>query len=162
MSSFLSEISDVKKTLNVINITWKDINDIKESILKEQNLKDLNELRDKFEGVAYYEAIHKKMSGVIALEKLFKRKFINWENLKPKLYKPIIEVSGKKFLVVTTSFGKLPIIPTNNNLPIILAITKEERAIWLIGLLNPENFDNSNNFKIYKHFKTIEEFNSII
>jgi hypothetical protein len=161
MNSFLSEISNVKKTISVINIIWKDINNIKEIILKEQKLKNLNELRDKFEGVAYYETTHKKMAGVIALEKLFRIKFINWEIIKPKTYKPIIEILGKEYFVITTDFGTMPNIPKENKLPIILTVAKEEKVIWIIGLLPQNKLSDSSNFLTYIPIKSIDDLNCI-
>ncbi|MCH4896230.1 hypothetical protein E0494_05890 [Marinilabiliaceae bacterium JC040] len=157
MNQFLSEISKIKNRIKVINITWQDINHIKTSILKEQNLKNLNELRDRFEGIAYYEAIYKKIAGVIALEKILKRRIIDWENIKPKEYKPIIEISGTKYLVITTIFGDLPTIPKNNKLPIILTIAKEEKIIWAIGILNINDFSSLFDFSTYIDIDTITD-----
>lgn len=166
MSDFLEELKKCWGTLQVIKLKIADIFNVRESVLKSLNLANLNELRDKFEGVAFYDNFYQKISGVIAVEKVLKQNLIDWNNIAPKNYSPLIQINDRTIQVVTAQFGVFPVIQQTILYPIILVIQKEEKVLWVIGYsdyyfekgVNKFVIDDFSIFKTFSNHSYLEIF----
>lgn len=83
-SNFHDSIMKFKENHTKIKINKFEIVKIQEAVLHVLKLKDLNKLRDKFDGVVYYEKFLRDTICEIAIEKLLKKKIIDWESKKIK------------------------------------------------------------------------------
>jgi hypothetical protein len=167
MTNFLSELKKCWSTLKIVKLTINDASTIRECVIKSLNLSNATELRDKFEGMAFYENFYQKVSGIIAVEKVLNLKLIDWGSIDPKNYSPIINLFDRSFHVVTAKFGIFPIIQQPILNPIILLIQKEEKVLWLIGYSDyyfEKGLDNFiiNDFSIFKSFSNYSGFEAII
>lgn len=167
MNKFLLELNKCRNTLKVVNFSLVDNNKVRDCALKSLNLSSMNALRDKFEGVSFLENFYLKISGVLAVELVLKTSLINWERLDAVGYNPLVNISGKEILVITSKFGEFPSVPKNCNYPIIFVIMKEERVLWLIGFSSDytkysENKPKIDDFSIFEPFSNYSEFESII
>lgn len=165
MQDFLKAIDEVKMDIVSIKLGIQDINLIKKCVLISLKIKSENELRDKFEGVAFYQNFHRKILGIIALEKKLKLKLVDWDTIEPKDYSPTINLFGKQVYVQTTDFGELPQIKTDLNYPIIFTIKKDERTIWIIGFsigLKEIKCGTLSTFKNLTSFSNAEELKRLL
>ena len=158
MLDFLREIEYWKQKLKVVKLGIKDISLVREIIIKALGLNNINELRDKFEGVAFYENFLKKISGVLALENMLKTELVNKDTIDPKGYIPLIHIENNPILVITIDFGEFPKFPNNTNLPIILIVRKEERILWVIGFSDSKKENVNPN---QKTFGDLRPFNNL-
>ena len=68
MTGFLAELKKCLRSIKVLKIRINYIDKVRECVMKSLNVNSINELRDKFEGVTFYEAFYQKISGIMALE----------------------------------------------------------------------------------------------
>lgn len=69
MREFAAEVLTNRERFVEVKLTYAEINRIQITVLNALNLKNLNELRDKFEGIAFYEEFSREIFGAIAIEK---------------------------------------------------------------------------------------------
>lgn len=168
MTGFLAELKKCLRSIKVLKIRINYIDKVRECVMKSLNVNSINELRDKFEGVTFYEAFYQKISGIMALESVLKVNLIDWNNLNPKEFTPVINLFDKTILVVTAKFGEFPNIPQLTEYPIILIIQKEERVLYLIGYCDLYYFNKDlnksiiDNFSVFKPFATYHGLEAII
>jgi len=165
MIEFLRAIGCIKDKIKVIDILHRDKIHIKDSVIKSLGVKDEFKLNDRYDGVAFYNNFFNKVMGVIAIEKFLKIRLIDWSIVNPKTYKPIITINGQKVLIHSSIFGEMPELPKYFTGPIIILVKKDDKTMWVIGLLNVENrhgIDNLSSFDNLETFNTYDELKSLI
>lgn len=110
-SNFHDSIMKFKENHTKIKINKFEIVKIQEAVLHVLKLKDLNKLRDKFDGVVYYEKFLRDTICEIAIEKLLKKKIIDWESKKNKKgYKPSFIFNEKIAEIIFVPYEEYPVI----------------------------------------------------
>ena len=113
---------------------------IQELVLKKLRLRDLNALRDKYEGQAYLNNQTERICSKLAAMSFFnipkKEISINWLRSGPL----IIEYQNVSYSIVTTKFGNLPKLdyfsPDHDSL---LLYVKDKLVFSCIGILRKED-----------------------
>jgi len=166
MLDFLKAIEEYEKSVEIVKLDRHDILPIKKCVLSKLKLKSENELRDRFEGIVFYENFHKKISGIIALEKFLETDLFSWDKINPKNYLPVVRINAKKVYILTSDFGELPELIPNFNLPVILIIRKDMQTLWIIGCSRQEKILSDkiiiSSFNSFSAFNTAEELNDLI
>jgi hypothetical protein len=128
---FMSKFIKVK--LNVV-----DIERINEVVRNHLNVKDNFKVNDRFEGKAYQLKVTKSLMAIIAIEKNYKLKLIDWGKLiNSKNYNiRDITIENKLFTVVPFVFGAMPMLEKTNNTLILVLVQPQERACYICGIAN--------------------------
>lgn len=148
MREFVNEILSYREKFINVKIGYSDLNRIRLAVLKALNLKNINELRDRFEGVAFYENFSNKILGICAIEKLFEIELIDWSNIQPKRFIPKISLPEIDVDVVSCGNGKFPVINKINTKPAIITINMSDDYIWVCGLASAEVLNRFQNDKL--------------
>ena len=78
----VNKINNIKHQVNHVKILQKQKADCVNLVLKKLKLKNVNELRDKFEGVKFYENYFQQFKCILALESVLNKKIIDWEKVR--------------------------------------------------------------------------------
>lgn len=139
------------------DINYRDTKHIQEVVMKSFGLKNFKDLRDKFEGLAFLNKFTEKVVGVIGVRKVLQLENIDWESINPKDYKPFIEVEGVKVEVVTSDYGKIPLINANSRNPVIIVLNRENKNISICGFADVKTLKDENNYVSVKSVMTRKE-----
>ena len=150
MQDYINKILKYREKFKVINLNYNDIDSIKEVVLKALGLTNINQLRDKYEGVSFYQNFSSRISGVIALEKLLGINLIDWDNLSAKNYKPSLSINDIQVDVITASDRDFPVINTRNENPAIIVLRPQEKSLWICGYASTEILNHNQNDNLLK------------
>ena len=168
MSDFFKYVGD--KLLNYPTISLSKSIELKitELVIKKLNLRDIGQLRDRFEGQAYLDNQILKISSYIALLKFFNKNVpeININHLKDELY---IIYQKKKYEIIPTSTNTLPSLDINKvKNPAIVVIQKGSQNYSVAGFISLDMLSNNDNFRKkglreseFIGFNNLIEFNEI-
>jgi hypothetical protein len=171
MKEFITHILSIRNTFVSVNLNYKDLSEIEGSVLKSLKLENIFQLNDRYDGVSFLNSFTRKVSGVIVLEKLLDIELLNWEKIKPSIYKPIITLEGKKIEVITFETGAFPIIPIVNKEPKLIVLMNANRKFWVCGfatkkVLNEHQDSNllddylTKDITAFTGFKYLNKFNN--
>lgn len=133
MNSFLTLAGPYLNAFPRINIHKNYELKIQHRVLELLELKDMGQLRDKYEGERYYLTLLEKLAGIIALEKYLKIKLADIETIS-KTYEPIIIINDIIIDIVIAPFGEFPLVDQNPNRPAIILLNKDNKTIYICGL----------------------------
>jgi len=150
MQDYINRILKYREKFKVITLNYNDIDSIKEVVLKSLNLTNINQLRDKYEGVSFYQNFSNRISGVIALEKFLSINLIDWDNLTAKNYKPSLSVNDKEVDVITASDRDFPVINALSVNPAIIVLRPQEKSLWICGYATKEVLNSNQNENLLK------------
>ncbi|CAN5122350.1 hypothetical protein BH09BAC3_BH09BAC3_29930 [soil metagenome] len=106
---------------------------IQNLVLRLLKLKDLNQLRDRFEGVRFHTQFSRKVRGIVAIEKVLGVKIMNWDIRGIKDLSNNYQIGDRSFVIETIEYGQWPIIIPKKFETLILSIAKGEDTIWVVG-----------------------------
>ena len=113
-------------------------------------LKDIGQLRDRFEGQAYMDNLLLKVSALYVLEKALEKDIIDWDTIRweKKADFTLIKLNSKKcYRVIPFFFGSLPIVSTTIKEDIIFCgIRLDFKNGIVCGILSDYKFENKNLF----------------
>lgn len=160
MKKFIEWVLPFRDEFIKVKIHYYDKNKIQKAVLKSFKLQNLYELRDMYEGAAFYDNFSRKILGALALEKLLKIKLVGWKEIKPKKYKADMSNTGLDIDIITCEYGEFPAINKNVKRPAVIAIKKDERNIWICGLADIDTLrkyqnDNFSKELIQRGTKTV-------
>lgn len=135
MNEFLKEILVYKSNFKQVKINKFTILTIQEIALNLLKLKDLNQLRDKYEGAAFLKRLLKEVMSIVAIEKILEMKFLNWDlRKKIKDYPFEIRLNDQKIGINIFEFGEYPIfIDEAEERPMIFCFLKGQDTIVICG-----------------------------
>ena len=182
MKNFIANVLSHRESFQYETVSYSGTLKIQKAVLKSLKLNNINELRDRFEGVAFIEKFSLKILSILALETFLKLDLIDWETIDPKNFFPTIDISGKNINVIMSEYGELPIIDKNNDLPAIITIKKGTKDVWICGFANvttlnsyqkdeflkgsmTKDFDTKTTFVGFDHlitFKNLEELERLL
>ena len=139
MKLFFKYIGEYIRLYTQIRFTKNDEILIRNSAMNHLGLTNLNQMRDRYEGQAFFEKTMKNVGGLIALQKHLEYDLIDLEKVDLTDFQPYIELNGEKVLINVFDFGTLPLIKMNEiNYPIFFIIQKDNLTFLLCGLASKE------------------------
>jgi len=123
---------------NKINIPSRLKYKAQELAINHLNLKDIGELRDRFEGQAYLDKLTLSIMSLYVLEKTVNRKFLNLDNFKNKrnFSNEYVDIVDDKFKLFTFFLGEVPIKSgTDVNPLIVIGISPDLRFGSVYGYI---------------------------
>lgn len=174
MKEFLKEILVHNSKFKQVKISSLTIKSIQEIAVELLNLKDLNQLRDKYEGAAFLKRLSKEIMSFVAIERILEIKLLNWElRKKTKDYPFEIEINDRKIGINIFEFGEYPVlIDETENRPMIFCYLKGQDTIVVCGyasidvILNNKKEISNSTFvagqKVqFTGFKDLKSINSV-
>lgn len=143
MRGFIDNVFPYRERFRSIKIQRTEEVRIQQLVLRLLKLKDLNKLRDRFEGVRFYERLRKDIKGLIAVERILGVRLMNWDMGRAGDLELPFDIGGKTFHVKTIEYGQWPIVLPSGFENIILNITKGTDTIWVVGTASRESIKNS-------------------
>lgn len=152
MQDYINHILKNNSKFKVVNLNYSDNKNITNTVLETLKLTNINQLRDKYEGVSFYENFTNKISGVIAIEKLLNVEIIDWKNVSAKNYIPKINIDNKEVDIITASDRDFPVINIVNDKPAIICLRPQEKFIWVCGFADKHTLNEFQNDKLIKGY----------
>ncbi|WP_298904395.1 hypothetical protein [uncultured Psychroserpens sp.] len=171
MKLFLKYIGEFLRTYPQIRFTRNDEILIRESVMKHLGLDNLNQLRDRYEGQAFFEKTMMNVGGLISIQKHLNLPIVDFTTINLKDFQPKINLNGDLVDVHVFEFGSLPLINIDNiKRPVFFVIKKDHITFTICGLATKdvvrENLErthieksstvNNMSFIGFKHLKHID------
>ncbi|MCT4139363.1 hypothetical protein HZP65_01255 [Elizabethkingia anophelis] len=138
MKEFVELLLKYKMNFDIIDIPYKDIHLIQKKVLSKLKLNNLNELRDRFEGMDFYERTLQRCLPILALEKKIKRQIIDWVNVDIDDIKQVIDIDGRMVSTNIVKYGHLPLFDIDNSLPTIFFVHNDKKEVWICGFASSD------------------------
>lgn len=149
MKDFITYVLSNKKKFQKININRIELNFLENKVIEYFNVKNLTEVRDKFEGSAFLNNFLEKSLPVFALEKFLKISIIEWNNIDISNFPNEINIEGLTFKIVFFK-NELPLINEKNSFPIIFFQSNDFKEINICGIADINSLNNyQKNIKNY-------------
>lgn len=141
MGSFLTIVGPYIIGFKRINIRTSYESKIQQRVLDILKLKDMGQLRDKYEGERYYTLLFEQIIGIIAVEQFLNIKIIDIENIKTD-FDPTLTLWGVKIDIIISRFGEFPIIDSNPKRPSLVLLNKDDKTVYICGFASVEILSN--------------------
>ncbi|VFA41321.1 hypothetical protein [Chryseobacterium indologenes] len=142
MKNYIKYILPFKKKFCKIELNSRELIFLENLVVKFLNVRDLNQLRDKFEGQAFLDNYIQKALPLMALQKYLKEDLIDFESISPAKIKSNIIIDN--ILVNIIQFGNhLPLVDTSQNMPCIFIHTTQKQVLEICGFISAEDVKNN-------------------
>ena len=172
ITEFLKHTGEFLRQYPQIRLSMKEEFAVRDSVLNSLGLKNLNQLRDRYEGQTFLDKTLKNYGGLVACQKHLNIKITTIDELNIKDFKPQIQGKNGIYDIKVFDFGSLPVLEfTTIRNPIIFVIQKDKSTFSICGYGDKETIlnnlvDSSNetvnsvnlkNFIGFSDLKPIEE-----
>ena len=107
-------------------------------------LTNLNQMRDRYEGQAFFEKTMKNIGGLMSLQKHLNLELIDLDKVNLGDFQPYIKLDGKKVNINVFDFGNLPLINKKDiKNPVFFIIQKDSLTFLLCGLATKDVIKNN-------------------
>jgi len=138
MIDYIRYILPYRRSFYTISLQKRDIVYFENMAVKFLKVRDLNELRDKFEGQAFLNNLLQKALPITALQKYLKIEFYDFNNVQAD--KILSEISINSRLINIVKFDqKLPLIDIENDNPYIFIHSIENQSMEICGFLSADD-----------------------
>ena len=135
MKEFLKYIGEYLRTYPQIRFNRNDEILIRDESMKHLGLRNLNQLRDRFEGQAFFDKTLMNIGGLMAIQKHLNLPLIDIKKTDLGGFQPKLIKDNKVIDVLVFEFGTLPLIDVNKiNNSIFFVIQKDRTTFNLCGL----------------------------
>lgn len=134
MKEFLKYTGEYLNTYPQIRFKRNDEILIRDESIKHLGLTNLNQLRDRYEGQAFFDKTLMNLGGLMAIQKYLELPLIDVKKTKLGGFKPKLIINNDIFDVLVFEFGTLPLIDLNDiKNPIFFVIQKDRITFNLCG-----------------------------
>lgn len=144
MKIFLKHVGEFLMTYPQVRLTKTDEVLIRDSAMNHLGLTNLNQMRDRYEGQAFFEKTMKNVGGLNSLQKYLNIDVIDSNKLSLGDFQPYIMIDDIKVNINVFDFGTLPQINIKNiKNPIFFIIQKDRLTFLLCGLASKDVIKNN-------------------
>jgi len=144
MKLFFKYIGEYLRLYPQVRFTKTDEILIRNSAMSHLGLTNLNQMRDRYEGQAFFEKTMKNIGGLMALQKHLNRELIDLDKADLGDFQPYIKLDGKKVNINVFDFGTLPLIKINEiKNPIYFIMQKDSLTFLLCGFASKQVIKNN-------------------
>jgi hypothetical protein len=137
MKEFLKYIGEYLNTYPQIRFKKNDEILIRDEAMKHFGFTNLNQLRDRYEGQAFFDNALKNLGGLMAVQKHLELPLIDVKKTQLGGFQPKLIINNNIFDVLVFEFGTLPLINLNEiKKPIFFVIQKDRITFNLCGFAN--------------------------
>lgn len=138
MREFLDKVFKYKDNFKAIKITRSLEYDVQNQALRILKLDNINKLRDKHEGVMFYNNFSKEVLGAYALGKHLGVNLVDLTSPISKNFIAEINLNNTKVLVSIFNYGEFPLVDMSSILPTIFMIRRNQEMFYVCGLALPK------------------------
>ncbi|MHA7841958.1 MAG: hypothetical protein ACX93I_01475 [Winogradskyella sp.] len=170
ITEFLKYTGELLRKYPQVRLTFNEEQAIRNTVLGVLGLSNINQLRDRYEGQAFWDKTLKNYGGLVACQKHLGIDVTSIENINIKDFKPQIKGKDSIYDIKVFDFGELPDLElkTIKN-PIVFVIQKDKSTFSICGFggkqLILDNLVNSSNETVksvnLKKFIGFKELNPI-
>lgn len=149
MKDFITYVLSNKKKFQKVNINRNELNVLEKKVIDYFEVKNLTEVRDKFEGAMFLNNFLEKALPIFALEKYLKASIIDWDNIEISDFQNYI-ILGDKQIDIVFFKNELPLINEKNKYPIIFFQSNDFKEINICGIADVDTLN--------KYQKNLKEY----
>lgn len=139
ITEFLKHTGEFLRQYPQIRLSMKEEFAVRDSVLNSLGLKNLNQLRDRYEGQTFLDKTLKNYGGLVACQKHLKIPVTSIEELNIKDFKPQIKGKDSTYDIKVFEFGLLPALELKSiNNPIVFIIQKDKSTFSICGYGNKD------------------------
>lgn len=149
MKDFIEHINPRLKDFTKFELSRSHEYKVRDQVIKHFNLKDVNQLRDKFEGVAFLEKTYKKAIALWIASKVLNFELIKLDEFEPKLLELKFYFDKKNWEIIIFDYGVIPKFKIKEEINYLLILKRDNYCFYFCGILFEENssefIEESNN-----------------
>jgi hypothetical protein len=130
MKVFLKYVGEFLISYTQIRLNRNDEILIRDESMKHLGLTNLNQLRDRYEGQAFFDKTIKNIGGLIAIQKHLKLPIIDVSKIDLGGYQPELKINNKTIDVFVFEFGTLPLIDIDQIKNTIFFVIQKDRITF--------------------------------
>ncbi|WP_370001021.1 hypothetical protein [Winogradskyella sp.] len=174
ITEFLKHTGEFLRKYPQVRLTMNEEFAIRDSVLSFLGLNNINQLRDRYEGQAFWDKTLKNYGGLVACQKHLGIEVTTINELNIKDFKPQIIGKDSVYDIKVFDFGQLPDLELKSvKNPIIFVIQKDKSTFSICGygskqLILDNLVDSSNetvnsvNLKKFIGFKALNSIDDIV
>lgn len=144
MKLFFKYIGEFVRIYPQVKFSKNDEIKIRNLAVSHLGLSNLNQMRDRFEGQAFFQKTMKNLGGLIALQKHLNIEQTDIEQVDLANFKPYIEINNQRIIINVFDFGDLPSVDVKETKnPTFFIIQKDNLTFLLCGLASKEVIKNN-------------------
>ena len=141
MKNFIRYVLPFKSTFQQIAVSRRELSVLENLVIRYLSVRDLNELRDRFEGQAFLDNYLQKAVPLMGLQKYLKTDLVDFETISPDKIKPEVVINGKIVNVIQFA-NHLPLLDTSDNFPCIFIYATQKQTLELCGFASESIVQN--------------------
>ena len=149
MKDFIEHINPRLKEFDKYELSRSHEYKVRDQVIKHFKLKDINQLRDKFEGVAFLEKTYKKAIALWLTSKVFDTELIKLDDFEPDSLKLNFFLKDINWEIVIFDYGDIPKFKIKDKTNYVLILKRDLYCFYFCGKLLAENctdlLENYNN-----------------
>ncbi|WP_299397696.1 hypothetical protein [uncultured Gelidibacter sp.] len=139
MNLFLKYIGEFLRIYPQIRLTRNDEISIRNSAMSHLGLYNINQLRDRYEGQAFFEKTMMNVGGLISIQKYLNLPVVDFTEINLSDFQPKIKLNDELIDIHVFEFGTLPLINIDDiNRPIFFVIKKDKTTFTICGVASTE------------------------
>ncbi len=138
--------------------------EIEEMALNYLGLQDMYQLRDRFEGNLYLQNFKNRVLSIKAVEYYLSKEIVDWKEIKEKpnlIFKRNI-TAQISYEVVPFTYDAFPKIGCPFQYPVICVFIRNDKSVYITGILTEEVFNTSKYFEDNLRFGSIDKTNKTL
>lgn len=144
MKLFFKYIGEYLRLYPQVRFSKTDEVLIRNPAMSHLGLTNLNQMRDRYEGQAFFEKTMKNIGGLMALQKHLNLELIDLDKVNLGDFQPYIKLDGKKVNINVFDFGNLPLINIKDiKNPVFFIIQKDSLTFLLCGVATKDVINNN-------------------
>ena len=132
ISEFLKHTGEFLRKYPQVKLTMKEEFAIRDNVLNSLGLKNLNQLRDRYEGQAFLDKTLKNYGGLVACQKHLGLEVTTIEDLNIKDFRPQIKAENLVYDIKVFEFGQLPDLELNSIKNAIIFVIQKDKSTFSI------------------------------
>jgi|688.fasta_scaffold47646_5 hypothetical protein len=135
---FFAQVMSKLKEYPYHRITRRESEPLSKIVVSHFGLNDKFQLKDKFEGEAFYKNASCVFASILSINKLINLNFDLSSITISTLNNPVLEINGKNYRIVNFSFGQMPRFTYNEdwiNDGLIFSLHRDEYSCYICGFI---------------------------
>lgn len=139
MKVFLKYVGESLRTYPQIRLSRNDEVLIRDACMTHLGLTNLNQLRDRYEGQAFFDKTLMNFGGLLAIQKHLTLPLTDINEINLDGYQPKLKIKGKIIDIIVFPFGTLPLINVNQIINSTFFVIQKDRVTFnLCGFTDVE------------------------
>lgn len=147
MHDFVKYVLPYNSRYITYNLSRADESKIISKTIESLGLTDLNQLRDRYEGIAFLENTMKRVVPLLILSKLLNIELISLRALQPKKLTQSISINQLEFEIKVFDYGTIPKFKILNTLPQLLFMKRDRFSYLFCGIASTKLLNKETEMK---------------